>query len=96
MKTEVKHDESENKFYTLIDGKEAYLRYLLVDKGTMNMVKTYVPPELRSRGIAAEVVHAGLEYAKEKGFSIIPTCSYVETYIESHKEYESLLKETHL
>ncbi len=91
MKIEVKHDVSNNKFAAMLNGKEAYLRYLLVDKVTMNMIKTYVPPELRGQGIAAEVVHAGLEYAKEKGFKIIPTCSYVETYIERHREYKTLL-----
>ncbi len=91
MKLEVKHDETANKFFAEVNGKEAYLRYLFIGKGTMNMIKTYVPPELRGQGIAAEVVHAGLEYAKEKGYNVIPSCSYVETYIERHKEYETLL-----
>ena len=91
MKIEIKHDESDNKFFATVNGKEAYLRYLLIDKETMNMIKTYVPPELRGHGIAGEVVHAGLEYAKEKGYKVIPTCSYVETYIQRHKEYETLL-----
>ncbi len=95
MKIEIKHDEAGSKFFANVNGKEAYLRYLFAGKGIMNMIKTYVPPELRGQGIAAEVVHAGLEYAKEKGYSVIPTCSYVETYIERHKEYEKLVSETH-
>lgn len=91
MNIEVKHDETNNKFFVLVNGKEAYLRYLMDSRGTMNMVKTYVPPELRGQGIAAVIVQAGLEFAKEKGFKIIPSCSYVETYIDRHKEYNSLV-----
>ena len=85
------HDIPDNKFFAVVSGKEAYLRYLFINKTTMNMIKTYVPPELRGQGIAAVVVHAALEYAKEKGFKVVPTCSYVETYIEMHQEYKALL-----
>ncbi len=93
MEDEIIHDRDNNKFLKIINGKEAYLRYLMQDEKTMNMIKTYVPPELRGKGIAAEVVHSGLLYAKENGFKIIPTCSYVETFIERHQEYKELVAE---
>jgi len=91
MNVEIKHDKQNNIFFALVNGKEAYLRYLITVNGEMNMIKTYVPPELRGHGVAAEVVKAGLEYAKEKGYKVIPSCSYVEAYIERHKEYISLV-----
>ena len=93
MDTEIIHNEDENKFYAIVNGKEAYLRYLLQDDKTMNTIKTYVPPELRGHGIAGKVVFAALEFAKQKGYKVIPTCSYVETYIERHKEYEILVSD---
>ena len=91
MDIEIKHDKQNNIFFASVNGKEAYLRYLMSESGEMNMIKTYVPPELRGQGIASVVVKAGLEYAKENGYKIIPSCSYVETYIERHKEYMSLI-----
>jgi len=91
MNIEVKHDELDNRFFTLVNGKEAYLRYMISGNGEMNMIKTYVPPELRGHGLAAEVVKAGLVYAREKGYKVIPSCSYVETYIERHQEYKNLI-----
>ncbi|MCL5027640.1 MAG: N-acetyltransferase [Bacteroidetes bacterium] len=93
MEDEIVHDKEENKFYKIVNGKEAYLRYIMLDEKTIDMIKTYVPPELRGQGIAAEVVLAGLLYAKENGLSIIPTCSYVETYIERHQEFKELVAE---
>jgi hypothetical protein len=57
----------------------------------MDMIKTYVPPELRGKGIAAKIVHAGLLFASENSLKVIPSCSYVESYIRSNSEFESLL-----
>ncbi len=91
MSIEIKHNIEDNKFYTVVNGSEAYLRYLIVDNNVMNMFKTYVPDELRSQGIAGVIVLKGLKFAEEKGFKIIPTCSYVATYIKRHKEFEHLL-----
>ena len=92
MEDEILHDKEENKFYKIVNGKEAYLRYIMLDNKTIDMIKTYVPPELRGQGLAAEVVFAGMNFAKENNLNVIPTCSYVETFIERHKEYQSLVK----
>lgn len=88
---EIEHDVEDQKFYSRIDGAEAYLQYILINGKTMNMIKTYVPNNLRGKGIAAKIVEAGLKYAAEKNYKIIPTCSYVEVYIERHPEYNVLL-----
>jgi len=91
MALEIKHDDTDNKFFIIINGSEAYLRYLIINDNTMEMIKTYVPPELRDQGTAAELVKTGLKFAEEKNYKIIPTCSYVATFIKRHKEYEHLL-----
>jgi hypothetical protein len=91
MSLEIKHDEKDNKFYTVVDGSEAYLRYLIVDNNIMDMIKTYVPGELRNRGIAGEIVLKGLNFAEGKKLKIIPTCSYVAAFIKRHKEFEHLI-----
>ena len=38
---------------------------------------TFVPPELRGRGIAQQLVEAMVSDAREQGFTIEPQCSYV-------------------
>ena len=93
MNGEVKHDLNGQKFYMIFDEKEAYLRYLMNDNNVMNMIKTYVPPELRGRKIADAIVLKAMEYARENNLKIIPTCSYIETFIRRHEEFENLVKE---
>ncbi len=92
MDYKIIHDPENNIFYTAIEGKEAYLRYLVLDNNTLDLVKTYVPPELRGRGIAGIIVRFGLEYAKKNNKKIIPTCSYVAEFINKNKEYAALVK----
>ncbi len=80
MENEIIHDKEGNRFYTLVEGKEAHLYYTKADNNTLDFTHTYVPVELRGHGIAGKIVKEGLEFAKENNYKIIPTCSYVETY----------------
>lgn len=91
MDPEIRHDPEARKFSTTVDGKEAYLRYALRGEGTLDFKSTFVPPELRGRGLAAKVVARGFEYAEENGFKVIPTCPYVETWLERHPRYRELV-----
>ncbi len=89
---EIQHDITNQRFFILLEGKEAYLQYLIADKNVLNYYKTYVPNELRGKGIAGKIVEAALNYARENNLKIIPTCSYVDTFIERHKNFEDLIK----
>jgi hypothetical protein len=89
---EVKHNEDQQKFYLLKDGKESYALYRMHNKETMNIFRVYVPPEQRHQGLAAKVARAALEFAKENNLKVIPSCSYTDYFIEQNKEYEELLK----
>ena len=91
MEYKITHNKSASKFFAVNEGKESVLEYIMVDSKTMNMIHTYVPVELRGRQIAASLVKAGLEYAEENNLKIIPSCSYVRTYINRNDEYKKLV-----
>jgi predicted GNAT family acetyltransferase len=87
---EVIHDLERQKFYVVVNKMECYLKYVMAGK-VMNLAHTFVPIELRGRGIAAEIVKAALTYAKKNNLKVMPLCSYVADYIQRHKEYEILV-----
>jgi len=89
---EIIHNKEQQKFYLEKDGKESYAIYFMHDSKTINILRTYVPPEMRNKGLAGEVVKAVLEYAKENNLKVIPTCSYTDYFIDKNKEYEKLLR----
>jgi predicted GNAT family acetyltransferase len=91
MELDIKHDKKNQRFYAILNGKEAKLDYSFVDEETINFRFTYVPLELRGKGIAAKIVEEGLRYAIENNYKIIPSCSYVDLFIERNEKYKNLL-----
>ena len=88
---DVRHDEKARKYYALVDGKESVLEYGPAGDRTLNLWHTYVPPELRGRGIAEEIVRVALEDIQQKGLKVIPSCWFVRVYIQRHAKYQDLL-----
>ena len=86
----VHHDPKTRQFQLPSDQGEARLSYRVVDTETLDFSSTYVEPGRRGRGLAAEVVRAGLDYARAEGKRVIPSCSYVRAYLRRHPEYADL------
>ncbi|HUX61849.1 MAG TPA: GNAT family N-acetyltransferase [Ignavibacteriaceae bacterium] len=89
---EIKHDKNNQRFFSIVDGRESYLQYLKIDNSTLDYYKTYVPNELRGKGIAGKIVESALNYALQNNLIIIPSCSYVDTFIERHPDYNKIVK----
>lgn len=54
---------------------------------------TFVPPEARGQGIAALLVDALVADARERGFTVVPQCSYVEAAFRRHPEWADVRAE---
>jgi predicted GNAT family acetyltransferase len=91
MDLEVKHDEAAGKYYAVVDGRESVCEYGRTGDGILTFWHTYVPPELRGKGIAEELVRQALEDVLARGSKVIPSCWYVRLYIDRHPKYQPLL-----
>ncbi len=87
--TDVQHDPESGRFYLEADGGEARLSYRR-DGDVLDFVSTFTSPELRGRGLAAEVVRAGFEYAEAEGKKVRPSCPYVDTFLRRNPQYREL------
>ena len=80
----IEHDVNRSRFLAHIGtGQRPYLTYL-VDKssGTIDLNHTFVPKEMRGRGIAKALCDRAFMYAEKHSFKVIPSCSYVkDTYM---------------
>lgn len=90
MENKIIHEKENKRFVIYLDGKEVYVEYTLTDK-EINLFHTYTDPVLRGKGLAAQVVRAALEFAKENNLKVIPTCSYTQAFITKNSEYKSLV-----
>jgi len=86
----IRHDQAAHRFETTVDGYNSVLEYD-VDGERAVFTHTFVPPELRGRGIAEKLVRAGLAWAQGEGKRVVPACSYVDIFIQRHPEFQSLL-----
>jgi predicted GNAT family acetyltransferase len=87
----IRHNRDESRFDANVDGSESVADYV-IDRRRMIFTHTFVPPELRGRGIAEKLVRAGLEWARTQGYQVVPQCSYVAVFIQRHAEYQDLLR----
>jgi len=55
-------------------------------EGTLILAHTFVPPELRGRGLAERLVRVALDYARAERLRVVPSCSYVAAFVERHPE----------
>ena len=85
-----RHNVEACRYELEIDGHLAVAEYEL--QGTRQLFHhTYVPVELRGRGLADILVRQALDDARAAGRQVVPRCSFVAKYIARHQEYTPLL-----
>lgn len=86
---EVLHQQDQSRFAILLDEYIAELTYRIKDE-IITFTHTGVPRELEGNGIGSLIVRAGLDYAREQGYKVVPRCSFVASYMSRKPEYADL------
>lgn len=69
-----------DRFELRLDGQVCELLYRR-EGGRVFFTHTLVPAGLRGRGLAAQLVAAGLQWAKAEGLEVVAVCSYVAEFL---------------
>jgi len=86
----VQHNAARHRYEVTVDGHLSVCEY--EDAGGRRVfTHTFVPVELRGRGIAEQLVRAALADVRTAGLKVVPACSYVARFIERHREFQDLL-----
>lgn len=78
---EILHQPERQRFVLALDDAEALLEYRMVAPDVIDFVHTYTPSALRGRGVAGKLVAAGVAHARERGWRVIGSCSYVAAWL---------------
>lgn len=91
-KLEITHNPANHAFEVWIEGQLSKLDYI---QDAKNFVITHVGvyPEHRGQGVAAKIVEAALQYAKENSLRVIPMCSYAAAYIRRNPRHMELTEQ---
>jgi predicted GNAT family acetyltransferase len=58
--------------------------------GVLTLYHTEVPPQLRERGIASQLVREALKQARAQGLKVVPRCAFVSNYMADHPEFNDV------
>lgn len=64
--------------------------YRLTDAGAVNMFHTETDPAFGGRGLASQLVAFALADARAEGYQVVPTCPFIDTYLDRHPELADL------
>jgi len=85
-------DTTHGAYSAKLPGTEETATLTWVARGPLRIANhTYVPPELRGRGIAQQLVEALVNDARKLGFNVVPHCSYVEALFSRHPDWNDVL-----
>jgi predicted GNAT family acetyltransferase len=79
---DVQHQPGQQRFVVKTGSHESVLEYRLLPDGNIDFSRTFVPEELRGRGIAEKLARTGIAWAREQGFALQASCWYVRRFIE--------------
>jgi len=82
---EIRRNDAEHRFETEVEGETAVLVYQLRE-GEIDLQHTVVPPAIERRGVGSALVRAALEHARAEELRVIPSCPFVQAYLERHPE----------
>ncbi len=92
---EVTKNIDESRFEIHVDGELAgWLDYVVGEHGAIALPHTRVKDEFGGRGLAGELVRAGLDDIRSQGYRVDPQCPYVQGWIDKHPEYADLVGRT--
>lgn len=76
----IEHQIDRQRFVIPFDGYEAVLEYQVSGKD-IDFNRTFVPNELRGKGLAERLVRHGLKWAKSQDLTIQASCWYVQKFL---------------
>lgn len=83
--------ESAGEYHAHLPGETAIGRLTWVIRNGARVAEhTLVPREIGGRGVAARLVEALIADARQHGFKVVPTCSYVAAAFDRHPDWADL------
>lgn len=92
MPPEVTHNANSRRFETrAADGALAFLNYT-IEGDRISLEHTFVPDQLRGKGVATNLARAALSEARQRHWKVIAHCPFVAGFVKQHPEFADLVE----
>lgn len=87
-------DEADKKRYEIrADGEPAGFVTYRLKAGLIELVHTEIDEEVEGHGLGGRLIAFALDDARERGLEVLPTCPFVNDYVQRHRQYVDLVPE---
>ncbi|RLE70747.1 MAG: hypothetical protein DRJ43_01335 [Thermoprotei archaeon] len=73
-------------------GSYAFVKYEVVGN-KLYITRTYTPEKFRGGGLASRLTERVVLWAKERGFKVVPVCSFAISFFKKRRDLHYLLDE---
>ncbi|WP_105035461.1 GNAT family N-acetyltransferase [Cryobacterium aureum] len=89
---EVRHDPEQSRYTVLLDDETVGVADYITTTAAVHFTHTEVNPAKRTHGLASILVEQALDDVRVRtDLAVVPDCSYVAHWIDTHAEYQDLL-----
>lgn len=89
--TDLAFDPQASRYVLPLDGGDEGQVDVRLSEGVLTIRRVFVPPAHEGKGIAAELMKGVAHDAREKGFKVVPVCSYADVWFRRNKDEQDLL-----
>ena len=91
MASAISDNQSEGQFEIRLDTELAGILQYRRHPSQIGLIHTEIDSRFRGRGLAAELISAALDAAREQSLEVLPVCPAVQHYIQGHLDYLHLV-----
>jgi predicted GNAT family acetyltransferase len=90
-------DNKEGKIVVEVEGNEAgFIKYKRLENGNIDAYSTFVKDEYRDKRLGIPLFDKLIEFAKEQGIKIYPTCPFIVKMFARMPELSDLLADDYV
>jgi hypothetical protein len=86
----VTDNRAESQYELIVDGHKSLAAYSR-GEGQISFTHTEVPEELEGQGVGTRLIAGALEQVRAEGLKVVPLCSFVRHYVETHPDVQDLV-----
>lgn len=87
----IEHNEQRQRFVISLEGREVGYASYVPHGGVLDFNHTVVDQAYRGRALSTPLIREALDWAREEGAKVRPSCSAVEHFINKNAEYRDLV-----
>lgn len=91
MNVQIEHNKEKGEFKTTVNSEKAFLNYRKMSSDTLEYYETFVPENQRGKKVASQLANEALNYAQENNLKVIPTCSFVKTFVKENNKFDDVI-----